>query len=97
MVHINNLETQLVEYVNATAEKISGYAPSEMINNKEFLNSVVVVDDVDYISASLLDYKNLDKGIYSSIYSLKHKNGVVATYHNFGVCFEKNAESYNFV
>jgi len=87
VIHVNNLQTELVEWVNDAAEKFSGYTKEQMINNPEFLNNVVVEQDLDWIQESIKDYKQL-KGVYSNIYSMKHYDSSIHTYHGLGVVFE---------
>jgi len=86
-IHVNNLNTKLVEWVNESAEKISGYKTEEIINNPDFLPETIVEDDIDWIEQSITDYKNLND-VYSAIYSMRHANGEIVTYHGLGVLFD---------
>lgn len=87
VVHVNNLNTQLVDWVNDTAERFSGYKREFMVQNPDFLQNVIVEEDLEWFQESIAEYKQLE-GIYSNIYSMKLKDGSIATYHGLGVVFE---------
>jgi len=86
-IHINNLNTQMVEWVNGAVEKISGFKKEEIINNPEFLRENVIEEDINWVEDSINDFKDLE-GVYSAIYSMRHANGDINTYHGIGVLFD---------
>lgn len=89
VIHVNNLQTELVEWVNEISEQLSGYKKEYMLQNPDFLKNVIVEQDLGWIQDSISEYKEL-KGIYSNIYSMKHKDSSIHTYHGLGVVFESD-------
>lgn len=87
VVHLNNLSTELVEWVNDAAVKISGYRREEMLNNRDFLPNAMVEEDMEWVRQSILDYKQ-DNGVYSYLYAMRNANGTVSNYHGIGVIFD---------
>lgn len=89
VIHINNLETEVVEWINDAAEKDSGYKKSEIINNPDFLSKTVVDEDQHWIDNSIYSFK-ANNDVYSYIYSLRSKKNEINTYHGFVVTFEND-------
>ncbi|PZX10142.1 PAS domain-containing protein [Breznakibacter xylanolyticus] len=91
VVHVNNLETQMVDWINGGVVQISGYEPGQIVNNPDFLKSVVVPDDLTWMAESIVKFKVMQQRSDSYLYSMRHADGTVATYQGFGVVFERDA------
>lgn len=91
VIHVNNLTTQLVEWINNAGLKISGYSWDEIVNNPDFFSKAIVEEDLEWVQQSILDYKK-EEGTYSYIYSLRNANGTITNYHGLGVVFEHDEQ-----
>lgn len=89
VIHVNNLSTELVEWVNDAGERISGYTREEIVNNPNFLPNVIVEEDLEWIAESIIDYKK-DNGVSSYVYSMRNADGTLSNYHGIGVVFERD-------
>ncbi len=89
VIHVNNLSTKMVEWVNDAGERISGYTREEIVNNPNFLPNVIVEEDLEWIAESIIDYKR-DNGVGSYVYSMRNADGTLSNYHAIGVVFERD-------
>ena len=87
VVHVNNLSTKVVEWVNDAGLKISGYTRDEIVNNPNFFAMAMVEEDLEWVQESIAEYKK-DDGIKSFIYSMRNADGTISNYHGFGLVFE---------
>lgn len=96
VIHVNNLSTELVEWVNDAGERISGYTREEIVNNPNFLPNVIVEEDLEWIAESIIDYKK-DNGVSSYVYSMRNADGTLSNYHGIAVGFnrvKRNAQGF---
>lgn len=87
VVHLNNLSTELVEWINDAGVKLSGYKRDEIVNNPEFFKRAIFEEDLDWVKESIIEYKK-DDGVNSYIYSMRNADGTITNYHGLGVVFE---------
>jgi PAS domain S-box-containing protein len=90
IVHINNLDKETIEWVNQRVELMSGYKPEDIVSNRDFLPSVVVADDHQWMYDSIDIIRQLQNESTSYIYSIRHANGQVVTYQGCCVVFDKD-------
>jgi DNA-binding CsgD family transcriptional regulator len=88
VIHINNLETQLVDWINQYGLSLSGYPHDQVVQNPDFLPRVVVAEDLPWMFESIEWFKKPDSNSTSYIYNMRHADGKIATYQGFGVLFD---------
>jgi DNA-binding CsgD family transcriptional regulator len=88
VVHINNLETQLVDWINQYGLSLSGYTHDQVVQNPDFLRGAVVAEDLPWMYESIEWFKKPDSNSTSYIYNMRHADGKVVTYQGFGVVLE---------